>query len=85
MITHNRVKIWKAEDDRRLRLLWDAGWSTMSIGADIGRTKNSICGRARRLNLAMRGSPIPVRFAASRNRATAVNSKPGGWQRLMLF
>lgn len=57
-----RAPYWSEEEDRRLRILWDAGWSTIAIGTVLGRGKNAICSRARRINLPMRGSPIPTEY-----------------------
>lgn len=55
-----RRPYWTAAEDDRLRILWQAGWSTLAIGIALERGKNAICGRARRLNLPMRESPIPT-------------------------
>ncbi len=55
-------KPWTEEEDRKLRILWDAGWSTVAIGTVLERGKNAICARARRINLPMRGSPIPTQY-----------------------
>lgn len=55
-----RALPWSAEEDRQLRILWGAGWSTLSIAVTIGRSKNGVCGRRRRLGLPERGSPIPA-------------------------
>lgn len=60
-IYSSRPAPWTAEEDRRLRILWNAEWPTLHIALTIGRSKNAICGRARRLELTMRGTPIPSR------------------------
>lgn len=53
-----RHPYWTPQEDERLRTLWEAGWSTLTIGIAIGRGKNAVCGRARRLALPERESPI---------------------------
>lgn len=58
MAYNARPAPWTAEEDRQLRILWAAGWSTLAIGVTIGRGKNAICGRRKRLGLPERESPI---------------------------
>jgi len=52
-------RVWDPDDDARLTLLWAEGMSTVQIGLRIGRTKSAVIGRARRLNLVPRPSPLP--------------------------
>jgi GcrA cell cycle regulator len=49
---------WSDADTNMLRELWDEGHSTAEIGRRMGRPKNGICGKTRRLNLPPRPSPI---------------------------
>jgi len=49
---------WTDEVIARLRELWDAGHSTAEIGRRMGITKNAVVGKAHRLNLPARPSPI---------------------------
>ena len=42
----------------RLRTLWDEGHSTAEIGRRMGVSKNAVVGKAHRLNLSPRPSPI---------------------------
>lgn len=49
---------WDAVQIARLTCLWDEGHSTAEIGRRMGATKNAICGKADRLNLPPRPSPI---------------------------
>lgn len=49
---------WPTEDDAQLTVLWAKGVSAAEIGRIMGRTKNSIVGRAHRLKLPGRKSPI---------------------------
>ena len=49
---------WTEETITRLRGLWDEGHSTAEIGRRLGITKNAVVGKAHRLNLPARPSPI---------------------------
>lgn len=58
----------------RLRALWAEGHSTAEIGRRLGMTKNAIVGKAKRLNLPARPSPI-VRGRAPRDPAQSRGDK----------
>ena len=49
---------WNDETIERLRVLWDEGHSTAEIGRRLGVSKNAAIGKARRLDLTARPSPI---------------------------
>lgn len=49
---------WNEEAISRLRALWDEGHSTAEIGRRLGITKNAVVGKAHRLMLPPRPSPI---------------------------
>jgi GcrA cell cycle regulator len=49
---------WNEETIGRLRALWAEGHSTAEIGRRMGVSKNAVVGKAHRLNLASRPSPI---------------------------
>jgi len=49
---------WNDETMARLRALWNEGHSTAEIGRRLGVSKNAIVGKAHRLNLPPRPSPI---------------------------
>ncbi len=49
---------WTAEAIDRLRAFWAEGHSTAEIGRRMGITKNAVVGKAHRLNLSARPSPI---------------------------
>jgi GcrA cell cycle regulator len=49
---------WNEETIGRLRALWAEGHSTAEIGRRMGVSKNAVVGKAHRLNLAARPSPI---------------------------
>lgn len=57
---------WTSEAIERLRVLWSEGHSTAEIGRRMGVTKNSVVGKAHRLQLAARPSPIRRDPAAPR-------------------
>jgi GcrA cell cycle regulator len=50
--------VWTAENIAKLRLLWAGHVSTAEIGRQIGKTKNAVVGKAHRLSLRSRPSPI---------------------------
>ncbi|MBS0644263.1 MAG: GcrA cell cycle regulator [Proteobacteria bacterium] len=50
--------VWNEESILRLRELWDQGLSTAEIGRRLGVSKNAIVGKAHRLDLTARPSPI---------------------------
>ena len=54
---------WTPERDDELLGLWDEGHSTSEIGRRMGITKNAVIGRAHRLRLPARPSPIKVNQA----------------------
>ena len=49
---------WNEEMIARLRQLWSEGHSTAEIGRRMGITKNAVVGKAHRLTLSPRPSPI---------------------------
>jgi GcrA cell cycle regulator len=49
---------WNDDTIGRLRALWAEGLSTAEIGRRMGVSKNAVVGKAHRLNLAARPSPI---------------------------
>jgi GcrA cell cycle regulator len=49
---------WTDETIARLRTLWGEGHSTAEIGRRLGISKNAVVGKAHRLDLAARPSPI---------------------------
>lgn len=49
---------WPPEKKAKLRELWESGASVVQIGAEMGMTKNQIVGKAHRMGLPPRESPI---------------------------
>jgi GcrA cell cycle regulator len=54
---------WTEERDEQLAAFWRDGLTTAEIGHRMGISKNSVIGRAHRLQLARRASPINVTLA----------------------
>ena len=58
MIIGEQKMSWNEENVARLRELWDQGLPTAQIGKLIGFTKNAVVGKAHRIGLESRPSPI---------------------------
>ena len=58
MIVEEKKLSWNEENVARLRELWDQGLPTAQIGKLIGFTKNAVVGKAHRIGLERRPSPI---------------------------
>ena len=56
---------WTDERLAKLRELWDKGLSISQIGEELGVTRNAIAGKAHRLGLPKRQSPISQKKAAT--------------------
>lgn len=61
-------KLWSERDDALARKLWAEGLSASEIGAQLGRTRNAVIGRVRRLKLQKRGQQRCSAFVAHRVR-----------------
>lgn len=59
---------WNDEAIARIRALWSEGHSTAEIGRRMGISKNAVVGKAHRLNLPAR--PSPIRRGSGEKRAT---------------
>ena len=68
---------WAEETIVRLRTLWDEGLSTAEIGRRLGVSKNAVVGKAHRLDLPARPSPIR-RDGSGAGGAAAVGPAAGG-------
>jgi GcrA cell cycle regulator len=66
--------VWNEETIRQLRVLWSEGHSTAEIGRRLGVSKNAIVGKAHRLDLDAR--PSPIRRDASKPAAERPVSYP---------
>ena len=58
MLTGETKMSWNEENVARLRELWDQGLPTAQIGKLLGFTKNAVVGKAHRIGLERRPSPI---------------------------
>lgn len=74
----NYIGCWNDEADSLLRELWLTTMSTREIGKKVGRSKNAVIGRARRLDL-------PVRKSAAPRSAKNVVRAPSGRFKLPRF
>jgi GcrA cell cycle regulator len=69
---------WNDETIARLRVLWAEGLSTAEIGRRMGISKNAVVGKAHRLLLASRPSPIRRDADGSRPARPAVPRRVTG-------
>ena len=67
---------WTEAEIDRLRGLWTEGHSTAEIGRRMGITKNAVVGKAHRLSLAAR--PSPIRYSGARSVARTLPTESGG-------
>src|SRR4051812_23242717 len=67
---------WTAEAIDQLRAYWAEGHSTAEIGRRMGISKNAVVGKAHRLNLDAR--PSPIRREAEAGERPAAQPPPGG-------
>src|ERR1700741_2235548 len=66
--------VWNEDTIRQLRDLWAQGHSTAEIGRRLGVSKNAIVGKAHRLDLDAR--PSPIRRDAPRPAAERASPSP---------
>ena len=64
-MSNQHTGTWNDERDATLASDWAAGFSTAEIGQRMGISKNSVIGRAHRLRLPSRGSPINLASSES--------------------
>jgi GcrA cell cycle regulator len=73
--------IWTPDLIQNLSRLWDEGHSTAEIGRRLGISKNAVVGKAHRLALTPRPSPLkrpPVRHAPAAPAGSGSCSWPSG-------
>jgi GcrA cell cycle regulator len=69
---------WTVEAIERLKLLWTEGLSTAEIGRRLNISKNAVVGKAHRLALVARPSPIRRDPTAAARPRPAVSRRPQG-------
>lgn len=52
--------VWTDKKIEKLKALWEKGITTAEIGKKLNCSKNAICGKANRLGLEKRNSPIKI-------------------------
>jgi GcrA cell cycle regulator len=67
---------WTDVAQARLRHLWDEGLSTAEIGRRLNISKNSVIGKAHRLDLPKRPSPIKYSDGPQQQRVPATRPSP---------
>lgn len=70
---------WTPERIAELQQLWDKGLSTAEIGRRLGISKNAVVGKAHRLSLAPRPSPIARTAAAAPRRVVELKGNVCCW------
>ena len=63
--------VWDEEKLNKLKKLWDQGLPITKIGIEIGVSRNAIAGKAHRLGLPKRNSPISKSGDPRKNQETS--------------
>jgi GcrA cell cycle regulator len=63
--------VWDKKNLERLKKLWDEGLPITKIGLELGVSRNSIAGKAHRLGLPKRNSPISKSGDPRKNKTTS--------------
>ena len=63
--------VWDEQKLNKLKKLWDEGLPITKIGIEIGVSRNAIAGKAHRLGLPKRNSPISKSGDPRKNRETS--------------
>ena len=66
--------IWNEEMLNKLKSLWDKGLPITKIGLELGVSRNSIAGKAHRLGLPKRNSPISKSSDPRKNNKANIQS-----------
>ena len=68
-----KEKAWTDEKLDKLKELWELGHSISFIGEKLGVTRNSIAGKAFRMKLPKRQSPIVSKKKLNKNESDSIN------------
>ena len=63
--------VWDKKNLEKLKKLWDEGLPITKIGLELGVSRNSIAGKAHRLGLPKRNSPISKSGEPRKNKTTS--------------
>ena len=63
--------VWDKKNLEKLKKLWDEGLPITKIGLELGVSRNSIAGKAHRLGLPKRNSPISKSGEPRKNKSIA--------------
>ena len=63
--------VWDKKNLEKLKKLWDEGLPITKIGLELGVSRNSIAGKAHRLGLPKRNSPISKSGEPRKNKITS--------------
>ncbi|MEQ8286504.1 GcrA family cell cycle regulator [Thalassospira sp.] len=67
---------WTPEKIELLTSLWNQGWTTARIGEELGVGKNAVVGKAHRLGLPKRPSPIQRRAEEAEQKKAPAPKQP---------
>ena len=67
----DNISVWDEQKLNKLRKLWDEGLPITKIGIEIGVSRNAIAGKAHRLGLPKRNSPISKSGDPRKNQETS--------------
>ncbi len=65
--------VWDKEKLEKLRKLWTEGLPITKIGNELGVSRNAIAGKAHRLGLPKRNSPISISGEPRKNQTKSIN------------
>ena len=75
---------WTPEKIELLTSLWNQGWTTARIGEELGVGKNAVVGKAHRLGLPKRPSPIQRRAEEAEQKPRPPSSRAKAFRSLIL-
>ena len=73
-MTFTNADVWPQKDNERLIKLWNKGLTTYEIAKKLGRSRDAICGQARRLHQKLGADVVPSRLTCAQ-RAKLANER----------